>query len=207
MPRKPLFIAIDGPDLTGKSTVAHLLLNRSQEPCHLYNNPGGTPLGHTIRKLVKDATIKMDPLTVFYLFAANHSDLAHIIKRKLDSGVTVIVDRWWPSTYTYQGLSGVSLHHVVDVIEQFEAIIKPDFMFYLRCTNEVAQQRAKNQSRENDVAKDRFEEKGWEFRQKLLELYDKLALMDHMIRIDTDDLAPGDVTNQIVMELSRGKTL
>lgn len=203
---KSKFIALDGPDMSGKTTVTKLLMSelahRNVTPLLLsFANPGGTSLGQTLRRLVKDATIKIEPITAFYLFAAAHTDLAYTIKAHLDVGATVIVDRWWPSTYAYQGLCGIPPAHVVDVIEQFEQIVIPDHMFYLRCSNETAMKRALDDQRVNDVVKDRFEEKGLAFREKLLAVYDRLSDLGRLQRIDTDDKTSLQVAYHIIREV------
>jgi dTMP kinase len=203
---QPLFIALDGPDCSGKSTVAHLLLSEvtKRTPAHLYSNPGGTPLGSKIRTMVKDATNGLDPLTIFYLFAANHSDLAHVIKKRMEAGTTIIADRWWPSTYAYQGQCGIEPAHIVDVIQQLEQIAPIPRMFYLRCSNDTAKRRMNLVGRVNDAKVDRFEEKGLDFRTKLLTVYDRLSEMGYMYRIDTDDLTLQQVVT-IIMEKVYGK--
>lgn len=100
------FISFEGGEGTGKSTQARLLadtLAASGLPVVLTREPGGTPLGEDIRRLVL-AERPAAPETELLLFAAARVEhLAQVIRPALARGAWVICDRYVDSTRVYQG--------------------------------------------------------------------------------------------------------
>jgi dTMP kinase len=65
--------------------------------------PGGTPLGETVRRLLLDSE-EVDPWAEVFLFAAQRAQLARdVVVPALDSGAWVISDRTYYSSIAYQG--------------------------------------------------------------------------------------------------------
>ena len=108
MPRLP-FITFEGSEGSGKSTQADRLAARFQRtgvPFVLTREPGGTPIGETIRDLLQFAphNSAMTPEAELLLFEASRSQLVReIIKPALERGMCVIADRFLDSTTVYQG--------------------------------------------------------------------------------------------------------
>ena len=108
MPRLP-FITFEGSEGSGKSTQVQRLaarLERSGVPYLVTREPGGTPIGETIRELLQFASHNsgMTPETELLLFEASRSQLVReIIKPALERGLCVIADRFFDSTTVYQG--------------------------------------------------------------------------------------------------------
>ncbi len=108
MPRLP-FITFEGSEGSGKSTQADRLAARLQRcglPYLLTREPGGTPIGESIRDLLQFAphNSNMTPETELLLFEASRSQLVReIIKPSLELGRCVIADRFSDSTTVYQG--------------------------------------------------------------------------------------------------------
>ena len=76
-------------------------------PYVITREPGGTPIGETIRELLQFAphNTGMTPETELLLFEASRSQLVReTIKPALQRGVCVIVDRFFDSTTVYQGV-------------------------------------------------------------------------------------------------------
>jgi len=75
-PRRGRFITLEGPDGSGKTTAARHLaewLRSRAEPTVLTGEPGGTPLGEEVRRLVlheRDVSDDLDPRADALLFAA-----------------------------------------------------------------------------------------------------------------------------------------
>ena len=103
------FITFEGSEGSGKSTQVQRLaarLQRSGVPHLVTREPGGTPIGETIRELLQFAShnSSMTPETELLLFEASRSQLVReIIKPALERGVCVITDRFFDSTTVYQG--------------------------------------------------------------------------------------------------------
>jgi dTMP kinase len=108
MSRLP-FITFEGTEGCGKSTQVKRLaarLEKSGIPFLLTREPGGTPIGETIRDLLQFAphASGMTPKTELLLFEASRSQLVNeIILPALERGVCVISDRFFDSTTVYQG--------------------------------------------------------------------------------------------------------
>lgn len=109
--RKGKFITLEGPEGCGKSTHARLLfgyLRRNGYKCVLTREPGGTPLGEEIRKvLLNPANMGMSPTCETLLFEASRAALVEkIVTPSLSKGFIVICDRFSDATLVYQGFAG-----------------------------------------------------------------------------------------------------
>lgn len=102
------FLTLEGPDGSGKSTQARLLTDHLREKGHhvlLTREPGGTPIGDQIRKVLMDLGNKgMTPAAEFLLFSASRAQIVRqVIRPHLDAGGTVVCDRFADSSLAYQG--------------------------------------------------------------------------------------------------------
>lgn len=119
--RKPgLFIVLEGGEGVGKTTqwqrLTALLLGADHDVVAL-REPGGTPVGNTVRQLLLSQESDLAPTTEALLFASSRAQLVSaVIQPALDRGAVVLVDRFLLSTYAYQGagrgLPLTSLHHI-----------------------------------------------------------------------------------------------
>ena len=104
----PQFITFEGIDGSGKST--HLLraaewLDRHGVAHLSTHEPGGTPLGESLRRLFLDpAGGRLDgTVELLMLFASRRQHLLQVIEPALAAGRTVLCDRFTDSTRAYQG--------------------------------------------------------------------------------------------------------
>ena len=98
------YIALEGFDGSGKSTQAELLAARLGAV--LTREPGGTPLGASLRELLLHAAPEHAPAphTEALLFAADRSQhIATVVVPALGAGRDVVTDRSYGSTLAYQG--------------------------------------------------------------------------------------------------------
>jgi dTMP kinase len=107
---KGVFITLDGLDGTGKSTQCRLLaewLRARGYPVTQCTDPGGTPLGDTIRGLLLDHRHDMTVACEACLFMASRAQLtAEVIRPALAAGHVVVADRYVLANVVYQGHAG-----------------------------------------------------------------------------------------------------
>jgi dTMP kinase len=151
--KKGLFISMEGPDSSGKSTQIKLLLRHlEQRGCDAValREPGGTDIGERIRAIVLDnAHPEMDFLTEAMLYAAARAQMvSQLIVPALVAGRTVVCDRFVDSSIAYQG-GGRGLGDVVDKINAYAVRgCMPDVTFLLKIKPEAGKNR--RISRKND---------------------------------------------------------
>lgn len=101
------FIVLEGGDGAGKSAVQAALVDRLRaqgQNVVSTREPGGTELGERIRDLVLAQRSVGDALSELLLFEAARAQLvATVIRPALDTGATVICDRFAASSTAYQG--------------------------------------------------------------------------------------------------------
>ncbi len=99
-------ISIEGSDGTGKTTQSLALVNNLKnhnKEAILAREPGGTDIGETLRKILKNDK-NIEPLSELLLFQAARTELIEkIILPALKSNKIVVVDRYKDSTLAYQG--------------------------------------------------------------------------------------------------------
>lgn len=107
--QQPFFMAIEGTDKSGKTSVAakvmQQLLNRDI-PVTLVQEPGSTRVGERVRKTIQEIR-DLQPLTEAFLFeAARHEMMQTRVRPALEKGTNVISIRFTTSTTVYQGHAG-----------------------------------------------------------------------------------------------------
>lgn len=111
MPRRPqgLFVVLEGPDKSGKSTQARLLvsaLQRSGVPVTHTREPGGSGAAEAIRKVLLDPTLRVSRLAELFLYEASRAQHAdEVLRPALKAGRVVVCERYTLSTDVYQGLA------------------------------------------------------------------------------------------------------
>jgi dTMP kinase len=180
MPRLP-FITFEGSEGSGKSTQVERLaarLQRSGVPYVLTREPGGTPIGESIRELLQFAphNSSMTPEAELLLFEASRSQLVReVIKPALERGTCVIADRFFDSTTVYQG---AARRLDLEMIEGFNAFAAgdcvPDVTFVLDVDAATAETRMQKESRKAD----RMEQQPPEFYERVRQGYRQLALRE-----------------------------
>ncbi len=176
MPRLP-FITFEGSEGCGKSTQVHRLaarLEKSGVPYLVTREPGGTPIGETIRELLQFAphNAGMTPETELLLFEASRSQLVReTIKPALERGLCVIADRFFDSTTVYQGAARKLDRRIVEQLNVFAVgDCVPHITFVLDIDAATARSRMKERRRA-----DRMEQEPAEFYERVRGAYRELA--------------------------------
>lgn len=198
-----LFITIEGPDGSGKSTqIENIRKFFSDKNIEIVftREPGGTPIGERIREIILDNRFKeMDPMTEAMLYAASRAQhVAEIIRPALESGKTVICDRFVDSSLAYQGY-GRGLGDDVEIINSYavkECV--PDVTFLMKLDPDIGKHRIE----ENRDNQDRLEHEKLEFHRKVyngyLELEEKYP--DRIVGIDAS-LGIDEIRDEIYRKL------
>lgn len=173
-------IVFEGADLTGKTTVAKMLVNALNEiniPAIFTFQPGDTNYGtHAtlMRSLCKDKRYDLHPLANFFAFQLDRAEqTSKVIIPALERGETVVSDRWSYSTVAYQ-LYGKQLLEKYDMPRDVlnwlnsTAITsrEPDVVFYFPDTLLV---------KRDDDPNDEFDNANDEFKQRVHNAYEKMA--------------------------------
>ena len=131
----PLFIVFEGGDYSGKSTQSRALYRRLQRqgyPALLTREPGGTPSGEVIRRLLKNHQAHSSLGELFLFLAARAQLVESVIEPALSTGTIVISDRYTGSTMAYQGYGrGIELELIRRLNRLASKGVNPDLTVLL----------------------------------------------------------------------------
>jgi dTMP kinase len=182
--RKPaVFLTFEGLDGSGKTTQAELLADALRAEGHdvvATREPGGTPLGEEVRRLLLEG-VEMSPWAEGALFAAARAELvSRVIRPALEAGKTVISDRYVDSSLAYQGVArGLGLDEVFELNRVATGGLLPDVAFVLEVDAETSATRVGGN-------RDRIEREGGDFRRRIAEGYREVAerFPDRVVLLD-----------------------
>ena len=129
-------IVFEGPEGVGKTTQLRMLsewLSARGKTVVAVREPGGTPLGDEIRRLLLDPQSDIVPRAESLLFMASRAQLVEReIVPALDTGAVVLLDRYFLSTYAYQ-VAGRGLPHeeIVAANRLATSSLRPDLTLLL----------------------------------------------------------------------------
>ena len=183
---KGLFIVMEGPDGSGKTTQINLLKEYLEEAgyeCLITREPGGTVIGEEVRQLILNPEHKeMSPVTEMLLYAASRAQLVHeVIGPALEEGKIVISDRFVDSSIVYQGIArNLGISTVAAVNAPGIGIYRPDGIFFIDLSEAEGLRRKKEQKN-----LDRMEQEGIDFHHMVSEGYRKvLSGRPEVMKID-----------------------
>ena len=147
------FFALEGIDGSGKTTQLKLLAQRLEAagvPCLITCEPTGRPIGKLLRQVLT-GQVACDSRVVAPLFAADRLD--HLLNgegglcRAVESGLTVLTDRYYFSSYAYQSVD-FPLEWVVEVNRPSAQLLRPTATIFIDVSPELALERiAQNRER------------------------------------------------------------
>ncbi len=176
MARWGFFITFEGVEGSGKSTLASALAQDLENlgfKVVLTREPGGTPVGEEIRKVLLHRGHEMEGWTeAFLFFAARYQHVRRVILPALQNSRIVISDRFSDSTFAYQGYGrGVPLRLLQRLNKLATLGIQPNLTFLLDLPPSEGLQRKDR----NHGEITRFEEEQLRFHERIREGYLKLA--------------------------------
>ncbi len=193
MPDRALFIALEGGEGAGKSTLQRVLTERltaGGRPALATREPGGTTLGEIVRQLIRkpalarrfyaelgDETVwqRVSPTAELLLFAsarAQHVDA--LIRPALDQGVTVICDRFSDSTLAYQGYGrGLDRATLEQAIALATRGLRPDLVLLLDVPPVIGLARKRGESGRDQIGQETLA-----FHERVRAGYQELARSD-----------------------------
>ncbi len=156
-PGRGRFITLEGPEGSGKTTAARHLaewLRRRGVPAVLTQEPGGTPLGEEIRRIVlhmRGMSDDLDPRADALLYAAARAQhVARVIRPSLDRGDWVVCARFLDSSLAYQG---AGYGNDMDELRRLQAFatyeLRPDLTLLLDLPVEVGLERTRRRAEWN----------------------------------------------------------
>jgi dTMP kinase len=175
--RRGVFITFEGPDGSGKSTQARMLAERLRaEGRQVLESvePGGTPIGQQIRRILLDpANQELGArCELLLMFAARAQNVEQWIMPALEQGQIVISDRFTDSSLAYQGAGrGLGTKTVLELDRIACQGLVPDLTVCVDIDTETGLARA----RARGGLETRLEEQAIEFHHKVREAYHELA--------------------------------
>lgn len=182
-----MFITFEGPEGSGKTTIANIVVKRLEElklPVIYTREPGGSQIAEQIRKiLLKRNNTSMDKLTEALLFAASRRQ--HLVEKVLpaiEKGEIVICDRFIDSSLAYQGYArDIGIQKVMDINLFATEGMLPDLTIYFDIDSELGLSRI---DKDNNREVNRLDLERLEFHKlvrqgylEVLKLYPKRIVM------------------------------
>jgi dTMP kinase len=175
--KRGLFITFEGPDGSGKSTQARMLAERLRaegRPVLESVEPGGTPIGQQIRRILLDPVNRELTATaeLLLMFAARAQNVEQWILPALTEGKVVISDRFTDSSIAYQGAGrGLGWETVLELDRIACHGLVPDLTICIDIDSETGLARAAGRGNSDT----RLEDQAIEFHRRAREAYHELA--------------------------------
>lgn len=175
MSQSGYFITFEGIEGAGKSSLASWLyetLKAEGWPVCITREPGGTPVGEAVRRILASNDHKdLTALTEVLLLSASRSQLVEqFIRPQLGEGNVVICDRFFDSTMAYQGYGRkVHFKEIAELADMCTWGVKPDMTILLDIDPEVGLGRVRTRSVETLTQMDRIENMDFEFHERVRE--------------------------------------
>ena len=184
---KGCLIAFEGIDGSGKTTQINLLRQRlimMDENFYITNEPTDSPIGSVIHQIMTGRIVS-DNKVVAALFAADRLD--HLLNpvdgiyEKVQNGVTVIMDRYYFSSYAYHGVD-MPMDWVISANSPSADLLRPTVTVFLDVEPEEAIRRiGRNRSRSELFEK---VERLYAVREKYFEAFEKLKNEEKIIIVE-----------------------
>lgn len=207
--RRGRFITFEGLDGSGKTTQLRLIAERLRAAgCETFESaePGGTPIGKQIRRILLD-TANQDlcaTAEMLLMFAARAQNVDQWILPALAAGKIVLSDRFTDSTLAYQGVArGLGMDVVLDIDRIACRGLVPDLTICIDIDPVTGLSRAHARNRTDETNPEtRLDEQELEFYRKVREGYRQIAAEEpHRVKLIDGDRKPADIAADVWMEI------
>lgn len=200
-----IFITMEGPDGSGKTTQIDLLktyLEKKGYDIVITREPGGTKISEAIRKVILNPEYQeMSHMTELLLYAAARAQLVNqVIAPALLEGKAVICDRFVESSAVYQGVGrGLGVETVYEVNSYALGNVKPQLTIFMDIEAKEGLKRKRNQ-----MELDRMELEDVSFHQRVVNGYRQLAQLypERIFPVDAT-LPIEEIHSMIVSEVEK----
>ena len=163
---KGTFLCLEGLDKSGKDTQQEMLrdwLEAQGYDVVFTREPGGTPIGEKIRKVLLAGNNPMSPKTEALLFMASRAEFVpEVVVPAIERGQIVLTSRYFFSTFGYQGFGrGLSIEDMIWLAMFATGKLIPDLTILLDIDVDTML------SRLNRKAADRIEREGSDFFERI----------------------------------------
>lgn len=184
-PHRGRLITLEGVDGAGKSThlgwIEEFLRSQGKDVVRT-REPGGTPLGETLRSLLLGQSMHIDTETLL-MFASRREHMDKVIVPALRAGKWVLSDRFTDATFAYQGGGRqMPLERIASLETWVQGDFQPDLTLVFDLPVDVAE--ARRGGRAAGAVTDRFEAEDLAFFQRVrMEYVRRAADFPSRIRI------------------------
>lgn len=163
------FISLEGIDGAGKTThlqwIADYLQAQGLEVI-VTREPGGTPLGESLRALLLNQSMHVDTEALL-MFAARHEHIVQVIQPALARGAWVLSDRFTDASFAYQcGGRGITEARLAILEAWVQQGLQPDLTVLFDVDVAIAHERVRTHSNP-----DRFEQEQCAFFERVRAMY------------------------------------
>lgn len=211
-PARGRFITLEGPEGSGKTTAARHLADWLRErgaPVVLTHEPGGTPLGEEIRRIVlhmRGMSDDLDPRADALLYAAGRAQhVARVIRPALERGEWVVCARYSDSSLAYQGAGYGNDPVELRRLQDFATFgLRPDLTLLLDVPVEVGLERTRRRAEwnrfEDTEAVAFFEQVRAAYLRLAHEEPDRIKIVDGSGSVEGADAAIRVIVNRLLLE-------
>ncbi|MDR7857615.1 dTMP kinase [Tissierella sp.] len=200
-----MFITLEGPDGSGKSTIIKLLSDYLKDKgieFIMTREPGGTLIGEEIRHIILDKkNTSMGAETEALLYAAARGQHVHEkILPAIEQGKIVFCERFTLSSLAYQGVGrGLGIERVKSINDFAIRGIYPDLILFFHVDPELTLERKLGK-----VPGDRLEQEGNDFHRRVYDGYmELLEMYPENIKIIDATKTVEEVLQQSIIEIER----
>jgi len=196
--KKGLFIVLEGPDGSGKSSIAEFMAEYLKEKGHEIEfsiEPAGSKICEKIRDIILDVeNEEMSSEAEALLYAASRAQhVSEKIKPTIDSGKDLICERFYYSSLVYQGI-GRKLG--VDVVKSFNEFaiqgVYPDLVIFLDIEPGKALRRKKDKTEW-----DRLEKEKISFHEEVYQGYKEIIKISPEIEVVNADRSRSEIYRDV----------
>jgi dTMP kinase len=205
MMKKNLFLAFEGIDGSGKSVQAKLLAEALEQAGHkVYSTfePTDSRIGSIIKDIFRHK-MEADDRVIAGLYVADRLD--HLLNKtdgilkKMEEGYTVITDRYYFSSYAYQG-THMPQDWVIEANSLSAQLQRPDLNIYIDITPDIAITRIHHGRSSTQLYETK--ENLQQVREKYFEAFEKLK-SEEVICIIDGNRAAETIASEIWEEVSK----